>query len=182
MFIPTTTLTQGSSGIGALLFDSTLDAPAAAIDTGAGGIAGGYNVLEVWIIARTVVVAVSSSVLVTVNGDTGGNYDEVYTQDLNVTVTGVNSLAQTAWTLVSFGANAQAGAATTLRLTIPGYDQTTFHKMAEYTAAQVEDTAADARMRVGALRWRSSAAINQLTVTGNTGNLDAGSRLLVYGR
>lgn len=165
-----------------ILFDSTLGGDAASIDTGANGIAGGYNVLEIWIITRTAVVAVGSSILVTLNNDTGNNYDQVSIQDLNATLTGSNSLAQAQWTLVSFGANAQAGAATTIRMTIPGYDQTTFHKMGEVLCAQVEDTAADARMVVNGVRWRNTAAITRMKIAGNTGDLKAGSRLLIYGR
>jgi hypothetical protein len=166
----------------AVLFDSTLGGAAANIDSGAGLFATTYNVLEVWIIARTTQAVVGSTVLVVVNNDTGSNYDLVQVQNLNATVSGTNVLASAQWTMQAFGASAQAGAATVIRLSIPGYGQTTFHKQGEAVVSQIEDTAADARLLVNGIRWRSTAAISRMRVAAGSGNLDAGSRLLIIGR
>ncbi len=164
------------------IFDSTLGSDTASIDTGAGGIPSGGDLLEVWILCRTTEVAVGSSLIVRVNNDSGANYDVVQVRGLNVTAAAANTLAGTSWLLGSFGASAQAGAATVIRMTIPSYDQTTFHKAAEATVEQVEDTAADARVTAYGLRWRSTSAITRLAITAGSGSLLTGSRMFIYKR
>jgi hypothetical protein len=181
MFIPTTTLTQGASGIGALLFDSTLGGDAASIDTGAAGIAGGYDVLMAWMLTRTTEAAVASTLNVTLNADGGANYDYLGSGTNNNTFTGSTQVAQTQWVFGSFGASAETGACTVTQVQIPAYTQTNFHKSAIVLQTQTEDTAADARNRQYAARWRSTAAVTRMAVAAGSGNLLAGSRLLIYG-
>lgn len=163
-------------------FDRTLAADAASIDTGASGIGAGCDVLEVFILARTAVVAVSSSIVITVNNDSGANYDRCQIVNVNTTMTGSNVLAQTSWTLAVFGASALANAATAIHIVIPAYAQTTFFKQGYASGAQVEDTAADARVYTNSLGYRSTSAITRMAIAGNGGDLVAGTRLLVYGR
>ena len=180
MYIPTAVLTQGFAGT--IIFSQTLGADTATLDTGPNGIPGGFNLLEIWILCRTTEVAVGSGILVTVNNDGGANYDFALTRTVNGTVTGTTTLAAVAWTLPSFGASAQAGAVTLNRMTIPSYAQTTFHKVAEVTTEQLEDTAADCRVQVTGLRYRSTAAVTQMTVATGSSSLLAGSQLLIYAR
>ena len=170
--------------LSAVLFNSTLVADTATIDTGAGGIASGHKIMEVFLIARTNEVIVSSTVLITLNGDTSSVYDLGFVRSLNTTVTGGPGLAAANWALTCFGASAQTGAATYMRITFPRYDQATssLHKFAEGTIEQVEDTAADMKVQFVGLRYRSTAAITQMTVTAGSGNLLAGSSLLIIGR
>lgn len=177
MYIPTTTLTQG----GALkIFDSTLGADAGAIDTGANAIVGGYDVLELWVISRTTEAVVASSFNMTVNGDTGANYDFGFIKTTQAAVTGISLVAQSAWPFNAFGSSAQAGAATIHRMSFPGYAQTTFHKSGEASTTHLEDTAADCRTQLSSMRWRNTAAITQVTLTAGSGSLVAGSRLVIY--
>jgi hypothetical protein len=166
----------------AILFDSTLGADAASIDTGAAGIAGGYNVLEVYIIARSSTAAVFASANITFNADSGANYDHQLVSGADVTASAAASLAQTSLSETIPADSAQAGSAGVITMAIPGYAQTTFHKTVAMTVNMSEDTAGDNRTRQVAARWRSTSAITRMTVTASAGNLRAGSRLLIYGR
>jgi hypothetical protein len=163
-------------------FDSTLGAPAAAIDSGAGSIPAGYNVLEFFIIGRTTQASVASNILVTVNADGGANYDRVVISNTNATVSGSNVLAGTSWDMNMVGDSADAGACGVWQFTIPGYAQTTFFKNGSGLYSAPEDTAAENRNQARGMRWRSTAAITRITVTSGSGNLMTGSRLLIYGR
>jgi hypothetical protein len=167
---------------GAVLFEQALSADAATIDTGANGIASGYSLLEIWIVGRTTEAAVGSSLAITLNNDTGANYDFVAVRNLNTTVTGTNGLAQTNWLLPFFGASAQTGAATCIRISIPIYTRTDFHKVGEAVVEQVEDTAADARGQWFGLRYRSTTAVSRMTITAGSGNLLTGTSLLILSR
>jgi hypothetical protein len=164
-----------------LLFSSQLGGDAAAIDSGAGGFVTTYQILKVYALLRTTEAAVSSSVLVRVNNDSGANYDRSSFRNLNATVAGTNSLAQTSWVVDAFGASAQSGAFGALDFTLPGYAQTVTHKMGTMQNARVEDTAADAFNQVLGLRWRSTAAITRVSITAGSGNLLAGSAMWIYG-
>lgn len=167
----------------AKLDDQTLGSDTASIDTNTNGaLSGAYDVLEVWVLTRTTEAVVGSSLVLRFNNDSGANYDIVLVRDVNATVSGANTLAGTSILLPSYGANAQTGAVTLNRFTIPGYAQTTFHKVIEVTSEQVEDTAADARVQLSGARWRSTSAITRIAVTAGSGNLLTGSRLIVYGR
>jgi hypothetical protein len=181
MLIPTAVVQESGGGV-TKIFDSTLGANTASIDSGASSIPATYDVLEVFMILRTTEAVDISSVAVTVNADSGANYDRQTGRANNVTLTAAASLAQTSWVLVAPGANQHAGAAGVIRMTLPGYAQTTFHKTAEATIALPDDTAANNYADFVSLRWRSTAAITQLTVAAGSGNLLAGSRLLIYGR
>ena len=163
-----------------LLFDQTLSVAAATIDTGAGGIAGGHGVIEVWMMIRTADANELSVAQVTVNADTGSNYDQQAMIGFNATAS-ANFGNGTNWGFEVPGGTDQAGAVGVTRLTIPGYDQTTFHKQAEMTSGAPDPTAANNRVRLSSLRWKNTAAITRLTVTGAFGNIAAGSRLLIYG-
>jgi hypothetical protein len=174
----------GGSGVGAVLFDSTLGANTASIDTGANGIAATQNVLEVWIVARTDDAAAVGAVAVTVNNDTGANYDLVQIVVSNATVTANNFLAQASWALNVPGAGALAGMAGVIALSIPAYAQTTFHKVGELRNHELDSVAANVRMTARGVNWRNTAAISRMKVAVSGGGtvLLAGSRLLILGR
>jgi hypothetical protein len=174
---------QGGGGIGALLFDSTLGAPANAIDTGAAGIALTQNILEVWIIARTDAAGATDTLLVTLNNDGGANYDLQSVVGNNVTASAGSTLAATAWTLAAHGNGGSASYASALVLTFPGYAQTTFFKTGTAMMERSDATAGNNFAYALGLGYRSAAAISRLKVAQNgAGNLLAGSRLLILGR
>lgn len=164
------------------IFDSILGADAASIDTGAGAIPAGFSELEIVFIGRTTSAGTSGGdIAVRVNGDSGANYDfeDLFANAGAVTAAAVS--AQTRWQLVNAMASATANVASTIRLTIPGYDGTTWEKdgFADYT---VVDRAGTANFWSGryAVHWRSTAAITRVAVSAiNGGNIKAGSRLIV---
>jgi hypothetical protein len=174
----------GGSGIGALLFDSTLGAPAASIDTGANGIAQTQNVLEVFILTRTDDAAAESQVLITVNNDTGANYDNQVLSGNNVTASANIGVAQANWSFQVHGAGGSAGYPGVVALVIPGYAQTTFNKVGSAIGGQPDAAAANMRVKPAIIGWRNTAAISRLKIAagGGAANLIAGSRLMIVGR
>jgi hypothetical protein len=174
----------GGSGIGALLFDSTLGADAASIDTGANGIAQTQNVLEIWILARNDDAAAASGALITLNNDTGANYDSQRVTGINVTPTAGFAVAANNWSVGIHGAGGTAGYAGVLCITIPGYTQTTFNKTGTLLVCQPDGAAANENASLTALGYRSTAAVTRAKVAvGGAGTvLKAGSRMLILGR
>jgi len=172
-----------ATGIGVLdeLFDSTLGADAASIDTGAGGIAQTNDHLLILVLARTTQVAVQSSFTALVNADGGANYDRQELQGANVTASAAVALGEASVFMSCPGASAEAGAVGVCRIEIPGYRQTTFHKVGVVLNAYNEDTAAENRVQSKSVRWKSTAAITRFSITAGSGNLLAGSRLAIYG-
>jgi hypothetical protein len=173
---------QSGGGIGALLFDSTLGANAAAIDTGAGGIAQTQNVLEAWLIVRTADAGVSAGVNLTFNNDAGANYDVQFLTGANATASAAAAVAQANVALTVHGSGGGASYASVAHITIPGYTQTTFFKTGEITFGRPDSTAANERADLVGFTYRSAAAITRMAATGGTANLLAGSRLLILGR
>ena len=170
-------------GLPKKLFDSTLGASANSIDTGAAGIAGGYDILEVWLILRTDEAVVASTASITVNNDTGSNYDRQFVRGDNITASASQGAAEAAWLLTAPGTSCASGVFCCIRLTIPAYTQTTANKIAECTHVRVDTTAANKRAELEGLHWRSTAAITRMAVTApSTKNFVAGSRMIIYGR
>lgn len=162
------------------LFSQILTADTSLIDTGA-TIPGGFDILEVFIVARTQEVAETSAVQITFNNDTGANYDVQRILGQNATASAANSLAQSSVGVAICGDSAHAGAASTIRFTIPAYSSTTFHKVGEMTNMLVEDTAATCRVDLKGFRWRNTAAITRIAFTPTTG-FKLGSCVYIYGR
>ena len=165
-----------------VLFDSTLAVDTASIDTGAGGIAGGFNVLDVHILCRTDAALVFDTVVITVNNDAGAHYDQVQEQCTNAAVSGGNNLAQVGWQMNARGANSASNYASAYRLVIPGYTQTTFFKAGTTQEGNIDSVAANVNVTLRGIGWRNTAAITQMKLAGQgASKLKAGSRLLIYG-
>ena len=178
-----TTGLKWASGAPQLLFSSTLGANAASIDTGAAGVAGGFNVLEIWFLGRTTEAVIDSTVKFTVNNDTGSNYNRELTQGAGTSTASFNAIGTTGWVAGAPGASATASEVGCVRMTIPLYAGTTFKKIGEYTGGQTESSAAShGAANSAAIGWASTAAISRVAVTAGSGNLLAGSTLLIYGR
>ncbi len=116
------------------------------------------------------------------NNDTGANYDRQMLRGFGANATASESLAQTfmpfTWALP--GANAPADVAGSGILHIPDYADTTFHKT--LVASFVGKTASHATLihEYGGY-WRSTAAINRITITTHAGTFAAGSIATLYG-
>ena len=178
--VATSAKASGASGR-VVLFDSTLGADAASIDTGANGIEPGHNILTVYVYGRTTQVAVSSSISVRLNNDSGANYDQGFVGWVTGAVSGGGSVAQTSWLLAFPGASMDAGSAGVVTFAIPSYDQTTLQKQTADLEALGSGTVNNNAIVSRSLRWRSATAISRLSVTAGSGNLLAGTRLLILG-
>lgn len=167
------------------LFESTLGANAASIDTGAGGIPSGHGDLIIFITGRTNRVSAVDTTLLLVNNDTAAHYDNEILQGAGSTTTSLNlnaggSLTNTNLATLT-GASASAGIAGALQILIPAYDGITFNKAGIVTAAVPLDSSG-ATVTTFAAQWRSTSAISQFSVAPGLGTLLlAGSRMVVYG-
>jgi hypothetical protein len=178
--------TPAARGAGGLtkLFDATLGADAASIDTGAAGIASGYAVLEVFVYLRTVLAASPTDLAwIRFNNDTSGaSYATVYTRTSGTTVNGSNA-STSGLEIIAAGATAPAGDFTAIRMVIPNYDNTTGWKSVNYTDGFLHDTGGYAYVYNRFGYWKSTAAISRLSVLSQTAatSIKAGSRLTIFG-
>jgi hypothetical protein len=164
------------------LFDSTLSGTAAAIDTGAGGIAAGSNNLEITILARSNEALVGARLGIMVNNDGGNNYDREGIRGDNATPSTFAATAQPDWPFTIAGASCAANVFSVIHLWIPCYTQTVAFKAGIGTHSRVDTTAANSRIETQGLMWRSTAAITRLSITALAPNLFiAGTRLLIVG-
>lgn len=176
------TTVSGGGGGGAVLFDSTLGSSAASIDTGAGGIAGGYKILEAWGLVRTTeAVAVSSSNII-LNNDTGNNYDRQFVRGADTTTSAAVGTAQANWGFFATGSTADANAFHLIRLTILGYADSVAQKIAEVVDGNAAATVSTRKISAQAASWRSTSPITRMALRAGSGSLVAGCRLLILGR
>lgn len=163
------------------VFDSVLGVDTASIDSGV-VIPGGYDILEVHILARTDAAGPGDSVDIILNNDTGSNYDQQIMLAANVNLVGSASLAQTHWRFDT-NAGGTAGYAGLCILTFTGYSLTTFNKVGTMFATRLDATAANDTVFANGCGWRSTAAINQVKLSAeSTNKLKAGSFLKIFVR
>ena len=175
----------GGGGGGDLvkLFAVTLSADTATLDTGAGGIAGGYSAIEILLLGRTDDTSGPVNVIVTLNADTGTNYDWQQNQSAGSTNTSsARNAVDHGWLITMDSAGSGANYATQAVFKIIGYANTTFFKTATITTSVTDSSGGNMRAGVIAGAWRSTAAVTRFTATANAGQkFKAGSMLLVYG-
>lgn len=118
---------------------------------------------------------------ITLNGDTGSNYDYEWGTGQDASNNFVNGTAA-AFIYAAFlppaGAS-PAGAA--VKLFIPQYSGTVFHKTLTGTSSSKTAAATNLTASTVAGWWRNTAAINRLTLTAQAGNLITGSVAYLYG-
>jgi hypothetical protein len=172
------------------LYDYTVaGSDKASIDTNVDGTTvanfAGYDILEVFAIVRTDDAAAIAGVSVSVNNDSGSNYNwhQWYVTNTTVAVD-PHAAADTSWSCFNaHGSGGTANYATPIRLVIPAYAGTTFYKTGEATMMMVDATAANKRLLIVSLGWLNTAAITRLKIAAQgTAKLKVGSRLIVYGR
>lgn len=172
-------------GVVARLFDQTLLADTASIDTGATGFLFplGYSALLVLAQLRTTAAGSDLAVNFTVNNDTGANYDEMvwYGQGSGSTTTSTASRGLTAWALDAVGTNASDSYMSSMTIWLPNYSGTTWWKSGTYTAGVPYSQSNSLFALNYALGWRSTAAITRLKAAPASGSLKAGSRITIYG-
>lgn len=172
----------GGSSFVTVLFDSTLGGSAAAIDTGAGGVAGGFSALMILVIGRGDAAVFSASFSLQFNNDTtAANYDIIWTNNSNgVSSSFISTATGAAKTMEGPGASIGAGVFGVSNVFIPGYAQTTAHKAATALGGFAE-TSGHSELVHATNHWASTAAITRVKLFTGAGNLVAGSRMTIYG-
>lgn len=143
----------------------------------------GYDVLEFWIVARTDEAITRSAVVITLNNDSGANYDIEQMRALGSTVVSAGAVALSNWTIECPGASASANYAATIRGTIPDYTQNVFYKTFELTCGYNHATAGSNFVSHYVGSWRNTSDVTRIKVAAQgASNLKVGSRLVIYGR
>jgi hypothetical protein len=170
----------GGGGGSSKLFDSTLGADAATIDSGASGIAAGYAALDIHIYLRAGTGNTNNYAYVRVNNDsTYGNYAYQYIRGVDSSA-GANRLDNDSFEVSCVSSSGPSGLYAAVRMAIPNYAGTVGHKSACWQDGYDGGAgASQSYARQG--RWKNTAAISRISVTGAGGNLAAGSRLTVFG-
>lgn len=176
----------GISGTGlVLLFSSTLAAPAATIDTGAGGIAAGHGDLMLFALFRSTLAANNSdNVQMRVNADAGNNYWWSWVRNLTGAVSAPAGVPDSSAVIAQAAATSLAAAeAGYSSLRIPLYDKTTFNKGGDSAGGWYGVSAGNQYTNWWAgWRWLNTAAITRLAFTLASGsNFATGSAVEIYG-
>lgn len=165
-------------GPGVKLFDSAVSgADAVSIDTGAGGIPGGYTALDIFAFLRCDGAANIRQVFLQFNGDTGTHYDWQDTRGTTNTPAASSLANDNGLQMTVIAGSTTSTHFTLYRLLVMLYADTVQHKVVTWTGGY-EGLAAN-----GAGSWKSAAAINQLTFRPQSGliKFKVGSRVIVYG-
>jgi hypothetical protein len=175
-------LISPGSGDVELLFEQVLGADTATIDTGA-TISGGFSDLRVVILARTAQAAASSALFLRFNNDSGANYDDEFIQVSQATVVGSATAGSTSVNIIIVpGTSGAASSFGVWEIFIPQYAATVVHKTGSAIGGFADSTIANSRHRTCTFRWRSTAAINRVSIVANdASNLITGTTLRVYG-
>ncbi len=162
------------------IYDTTLGSGAASIDVTS--IIGSYAHLLLVAYLRSTTAAQSTDLVLRFNGDSGANYGYagVGRQTANFNTVTATSLGGGADAPIP-GASATAGGFGALLMLIPHYANSANHKSAVYMAGQGSgSTTTDLTNAFAAGAWRSTSAINRVTISAAAGNLDTGSRFSIY--
>ena len=164
------------------LFDSTLGADTASIDTGANGVAQTCNHLLIVMLLRTTQAAAQSSASLLLNNDSAAHYDRVNVSANSSGSSGSAGAGESAGVIVCPGASVAVstlfGAAQVL---IPAYLQTTADGIVLPIAGFADSTTTDSLVQSRPTHWTSTVAITRVSVTAVSGVLKAGSRMTIYG-
>jgi hypothetical protein len=146
-----------------------------------------YRDLRVVVRGRGTVAAISTSVLMQFNGDTGTNYerDRMGTTNgssVNASASASN-FAETSIPLGTFpGSTASTSITASADCRIFDYRGTTFFKHAQsIVSGRAGTTQATWGVNIFGGNWESTAAINRVDVFTSTGNFETGSVVSLYG-
>lgn len=149
------------------------------------GIPALYDDLELVLYARSTAAAASADVLLTFNNDGGANYDHVrsvirHSANLSTGEGVADTKIQIGY---ASGATGPANAFDATEVVIPAYRRTVGQKALRSKGTLKQGTATGTFyvMDVSGY-WRSTAAINRLTLSLSSGNFAAGTLAVLYGR
>lgn len=163
----------------------------ASIDTGSDTPDAGSNdwtngdLLEIFLTGRTDEAVVSSVVALTLNNDTGSNYDrESFSFAGTGSLASSNALAGTSFGLSLPGTSVAANFQGLCMLRAPNYAGTTFYKVLDGWQAKNDTTAANNTFQNAMFTYRSTSAVTRLKVIPATAakKFKVGTQLLIYKR
>lgn len=167
------------------IFHQQLTSPARTIDTGA-IIPASFLHLQIIARLRTTQAVINDIGVITMNGDTGANYDRASATWNGAAIAFSSTYGTTGMTLDTLGASADANRFATIQAVFIDYTDPNSYKNGQAVGAEI-GAPADADVRLSLTTdwtWKNAAtAINQLTLTPQTAavNWDTGSSLTVYG-
>lgn len=167
-------------GIGCIS-DQTLGGSAATVNVAS--IVATYAHLLVVVYARSDVAAISSNLCLNFNGDAAANYDRQVMQGSAATAAASEGFATNFPQMGSIPANtAGANLFGSTIIFIPHYAGASNNKVALAIASAKSGVATtNIVSTLGAVFWRSNAAINRVTLVQPSGNFVAGTRMSIYG-
>lgn len=162
------------------IYDTTLGASAASIDVT--GIVGTYAHLMITIYARGDLVGTNTTILMRLNGDAGTNYDyQTLIGSAAATSAGEQFANGAVLVGVATGSTAGANLFNASEVFIPNYAGSTNNK--QYVAInglKTGTTTGTMFVEVFGGGWRSTAAINRITLFPGSGNFVAGTRVTIH--
>jgi hypothetical protein len=174
----------GGGGAWALLSTTTITGSAAIFDVSS--ISGAHNDLLLVLIGRAAYSAVTDSVMLRFNNDSGSNYG---TQQINAAGSPPSGFEQSSDNKISPGSvpasSAAAGWFGLIEMLIPGYASTTWNKTVTFNGSYAAGLASGYKqVTVGIGAWNNTAAITrvQLLINDSPNTFVVGSQLRIYGR
>lgn len=172
---------NADSGYMRMLADTTLGGAAASIDFTS--IPATFAHLMLVVCARSDTAALTTSILVRLNNDSAANYDSQYVLGNGGTASAAETFAGTSVSAGNMpGGTAPANLFGQCDISIAHYAGSANNKVLRLSAAVkagVTTTLLQSALAAGF--WRSSAAINRITLIPAAGNFAAGSRATLYG-
>lgn len=145
---------------------------------------GSFTNLRILFNARGDQAAVATALNMIFNADSSAIYDRESNVSGATTNTASESLAQTAISAAGLatGSTAPAGVSGSGEILIYDYRNTTYQKRGNsLVSIQQSTVTANTLLRVSSFGWRSTVAINSITITLASGNFVAGSKFSLYG-
>jgi hypothetical protein len=181
---PTGPTGSGGSGAFVQLFDTTLAAASATIDTGANGVAGTANHLLIVLYLRSNASSTNDNVGLRFNNDSSAIYYQGEVNSGNGSSPGASQqIGGTSMHLVVVcAANAPANAFSPFTISVPQYAGTVGSKSANMSGGFQTghgSGATQGSQQVG--WWDSTAAITRIQIVASSGQFVAGSRMTIYG-
>jgi hypothetical protein len=168
-------------GNSVLIFDRTLSADAANIDTGV-IIPPDFRHLLIIVNVRTTEAVVESLAQIRFNGDSGANYDEQDNRVINTSFSGALTLLGTELNLRALGASAPSNRFTQHTMTIADYSKNAAYKNITGGYVSISGTAATCRTGNKSAIWHNTAAITRILLQAvSPSNLLAGTTITIFG-
>jgi hypothetical protein len=159
------------------------------VDNGGGGVGAllstAYHVLELWFYARSDRSAAGLSVMeISVNNDSGANYDNDFVLGIHTTLSGSSTQADTKWQTGRLApARLATGTFSVFEATFPNYAGTVGHKIGRMNCMVPAQVTTDAAANILALGYRSTSALTRFKFACTASEkFKVGTRLMIFAR